>query len=181
LHDFLDALVRGDRRWCLRIHQLQSWRRTARVLAVVSRMGDGAAWYVLMGAIALGDLSGKGPRVALLMLVTGIITLALYKAVKNLVARPRPCERYRTVQPRVPPLDRWSFPSGHTMHAVAFTCVAVSQYQVLIWLLAPFTLLIMASRVVLGLHYPSDVFAGAFCGFLAAMACIEVGQPFLGG
>jgi undecaprenyl-diphosphatase len=38
----------------------------------------------------------------------------------------------------------------------------------LAWLLVPFTLLVAASRVVLGLHYPSDVLAGAALGALIA-------------
>jgi undecaprenyl-diphosphatase len=64
----------------------------------------------------------------------------------------------------VPPLDRFSFPSGHTLHAVSFSTVALFYYPQLGWLLVPFTLLVAASRIVLGLHYPSDVLVASVIG-----------------
>src|SRR5262249_62222418 len=57
-------------------------------------------------------------------------------------------------------LDRYSFPSGHTLHAVSFTTLGVVSFPELAWLLVPFASLVAASRVILGLHYPSDVVAG---------------------
>ena len=66
------------------------------------------------------------------------------------------------------PLDQFSFPSGHTLHAVAFSIVACAHYPALAIILLPFTLLVAASRMVLGLHYPSDVLAGALLGGLIA-------------
>jgi undecaprenyl-diphosphatase len=64
----------------------------------------------------------------------------------------------------VAPLDEFSFPSGHTLHAVAFTLVALAHYPALAWLLIPFSASVSASRVVLGLHYPSDVLAATAIG-----------------
>jgi undecaprenyl-diphosphatase len=64
----------------------------------------------------------------------------------------------------VPPLDEFSFPSGHTLQAVSFTIVALAWYPHLAPLLLGFTTLIGASRVILGLHYPSDVLAAILIG-----------------
>ena len=72
----------------------------------------------------------------------------------------------------VPPLDEFSFPSGHTLHAVAFTAVACAWYPPLALLLVPFALLVAASRVVLGLHYPSDVLAAIAIGGALATGSI---------
>ena len=62
------------------------------------------------------------------------------------------------------PLDVFSFPSGHTLQAVLFTIMLGSQVPMMLWLLLPFTLLIALSRLVLGLHYPTDVLVGACIG-----------------
>ena len=70
----------------------------------------------------------------------------------------------------MPPLDRYSFPSGHTLHAVCFAWQAVAHFPALSWTLVPVAALIALSRVVLGLHYPTDVLAGAAIGALLA-AC----------
>ena len=77
----------------------------------------------------------------------------------------------------VAPLDEFSFPSGHTLHAVAFSTVAVAHHPVLAWVLAPFTIAVALSRVVLGLHYPSDVLAATAIGSALAAASLWLGLP----
>ncbi|HEY9143233.1 MAG TPA: phosphatase PAP2 family protein, partial [Arenimonas sp.] len=57
---------------------------------------------------------------------------------------------------------------GHTLHAVAFTIVALAHYPALAGLLPPLAASIAASRVVLGMHYPSDVAAAMGIGALLA-------------
>jgi undecaprenyl-diphosphatase len=96
--------------------------------------------------------------------VTGVIALALYKGLKRWTKRPRPFASDVRIRAWVAPLDEFSFPSGHTLHAVAFTLVALAHYPVLAWVLVPFTATVAVSRVVLGLHYPSDVLAATGIG-----------------
>jgi undecaprenyl-diphosphatase len=134
---------------------------------VVSRLGDGVFWYSLMLALlAAGGTSAPGTVVR--MTVTGLVCTLIYKWLKSKTSRPRPFAVETAVRAGADPLDPFSFPSGHTLHAVAFSIVAIAFYPVLAWVLVPFTLLVAASRVVLGLHYPSDVLAGAALGALIA-------------
>ncbi|HMC13188.1 MAG TPA: phosphatase PAP2 family protein, partial [Gallionellaceae bacterium] len=86
--------------------------------------------------------------------------------------RPRPYNVYPAIICTGKTLDQFSFPSGHTMHAVAFSIVAIYYFPVLIWLVLPFSILVTLSRPVLGLHYPSDVLAGAAIG--AALASFSL-------
>ncbi|HNW79764.1 MAG TPA: phosphatase PAP2 family protein, partial [Candidatus Competibacteraceae bacterium] len=72
------------------------------------------------------------------------------------------------------PLDEYSFPSGHTLHAVSFSIIAVYYYPVLAWLVLPFTVLVALSRLVLGLHYPSDVLAGILLGAALASLTLQI-------
>jgi len=60
------------------------------------------------------------------------------------------------------------------LHAVAFTIIAVAYYPMLAWLLVPFSLLVAMSRLILGLHYPSDVLAGAALGALVAASSLRL-------
>jgi undecaprenyl-diphosphatase len=137
------------------------WLRKALVLA--SRLGDGPAWYALMLALPL-LYGARGARVALIMLAAAAIGLALYKWLKQVLVRERPFIRHAEIDLGTAPLDRYSFPSGHTLHAVAFSWQAIGAFPELAGVLVPFALAVAASRVVLGLHYPTDVAAGAAIG-----------------
>ena len=103
-----------------------------------------------------------------------MVELLLYKALKRCTRRPRPFARDGRIRAWVAPLDEFSFPSGHTLHAVAFTLVALAWFPALWWLLIPFSASVAVSRVVLGLHYPSDVVAATAIGIALAGASLQV-------
>lgn len=160
-----------DAGWCLRSNRWCARRGVLRYFAGVSRLGDGAFWYALMlGLVAFDGLDGL--RAALHMAATGIVALLLYKRLKRWTRRPRPFARDGRIRAWVAPLDEFSFPSGHTLHAVSFTLVALAHYPQLAWLLVPFSASVAASRVVLGLHYPSDVLAATAIGSALAGASL---------
>jgi undecaprenyl-diphosphatase len=105
-----------------------------------------------------------GLKASLHMLATGGVALALYKTIKVFTRRERPCHYATEIIALVPPLDRYSFPSGHTLHAVSFSTVAIYYVPDLAWVLVPFTMLVASSRIILGLHYPSDVLVATLIG-----------------
>ncbi|MCX7032786.1 MAG: phosphatase PAP2 family protein [Arenimonas sp.] len=130
---------------------------------MISRLGDGAFWYALMAGLVLFD-GWRGLDASAHLAATGVVALILYRKLKRWTKRPRPCAADRRIQAWIAPLDEFSFPSGHTLHAVSFTVVALAHYPVLAWVLLPFTACVAISRVVLGLHYPSDVLAATAIG-----------------
>ena len=70
--------------------------------------------------------------------------------------------------------DRLSFPSGHTLHAVSFTIMLTAVDASMLIITLPFAVLVAMSRVILGLHYPSDVLVGAAIGASLATASISL-------
>lgn len=130
---------------------------------VVSRLGDGAAWcfLLLLLPVAYGE---AGIATSIAMMKVGGVNFALYKIIKKCSARNRPCAVSAEINIGTPPLDQYSFPSGHTMHAVAFSIVVLAHHPEFALLLIPFSGLIAVSRVILGLHFLTDVVAGGLIG-----------------
>ena len=159
-----------EERTCRFWNRMSRLPRCCLVFRAASRLGNGVFWYVLMSVLALtGGVFGL--ETAIRMGATGLACTALYKAIKLTFRRPRPFTVLPELNAAALPLDRFSFPSGHTMHACTFTVVACEAYPSLAWVMIPFTVLVALSRVVLGLHYASDVAAGALIGTtLAALA-----------
>lgn len=160
----LDALELGV---CLRANRACRLHPVERFFGAVSRVGDGSIWYALIVLLPL-TLGAQALEVSLRMAVTGAVGVLAYKLLKSRLVRQRPFVLHADIRSATPPLDRYSFPSGHTLHAVAFTTIASVYFPVLAWVLVPFAVLVAASRVVLGLHYPSDVLVGAALGGLLA-------------
>lgn len=149
-----------------------------RFFALFSRLGDGVFWYTLMLLVPL--LHGRGAiAVSVHMALTGVAALLIYKWLKTRTSRPRPFMVSDNIIRRVPPLDEYSFPSGHTLHAVAFSLVLLSHLPEWFWIVVPFSVLVAASRPILGLHYPSDVLAGALVGATVAGVSIAVASTLL--
>lgn len=129
----------------------------------VSWLGDGWIWYALIACVPWVYPDG-GWLAAAHMAASGAVGLVLYKLIKPHAVRERPYITHSVITCASAPLDRYSFPSGHTLHAVSFTIVIAHHFPEWAPLLLAFTLLIALSRVVLGLHYPTDVAAGAVLG-----------------
>ena len=66
----------------------------------------------------------SGLAVSLQMLACGAVSLAIYEALKHRQVRERPFVWHPEIGCVAPPLDRFRFPSGHTLHAECFTTVA---------------------------------------------------------
>jgi undecaprenyl-diphosphatase len=152
-----------DGRVCIAANRWGTRRAVGVFFGAISRFGDGVFWYALMAVLAVvGGVHGA--IAAVHMALTGLTALLLYRWLKRWTRRPRPFRVCHGVIAHVPPLDEFSFPSGHTLQAVSFSVVAMHWFPMLAPLLLSFTALVAASRVILGLHYPSDVLAAIGIG-----------------
>lgn len=157
---------------CLFCNRIRS-PTVLRLFSTVSWLGNGTFWALLGLAVAAVEGSAALGVIGhlLIALVAALLTNNL---LKTRTARPRPFVSRDGFHLSVPPLDRYSFPSGHTLHAVAFTLVLYADLPMFFWVALPFTVLVAMSRVVLGLHYPTDVLAGAALGSLIALLAVQV-------
>ncbi|MCZ8131779.1 MAG: phosphatase PAP2 family protein [Steroidobacteraceae bacterium] len=161
----VDAL---EQRLCLSLNRGCHRPAVREVFRVASRLGDGIFWYLLLLLVPI--LYGEaGLLPAAQMGAMALVGIAVYKVLKERLVRERPYITFEHILAGTPPLDRYSFPSGHTLHAVSFTTIATSHFPELGFVLVPFAAMVAASRVVLGLHYPTDVLAGAALGGALAM------------
>src|SRR6185295_9853644 len=135
----------------------------------VSWLGDGWVWYALILALPL-VLGLEGWQASAHVATTGALGVLLYKLIKNRAVRERPYITHSAIECASAPLDRYSFPSGHTLHAVSFTILFA--HYVPEWIGALAVLALAMSRVILGLHYPTDVAAGALLGGVLGSASV---------
>lgn len=165
------ALARLELPTIRRVNRANRHRSWSLLFGAASRLGDGLLWYLLM--LVLPFVYGRQElRLSLAMVGCGVASTLVYMLLKAATRRQRPCAEPGDMTLTVAPLDVFSFPSGHTLHAVAFTLLAGWFHPELLWVLLPFTGLVAASRVVLGLHYPSDVLVGAALG--TGMAALTI-------
>ena len=166
-----------DLKGCLYLNHSSHSERVAYFFKVVSRLGDGLFWYVMLATVWLWQGLLYGLQIIYLLL-GGSVGTGIYKLLKSKTVRPRPYQVHQVIRLGERPLDHFSFPSGHTLHAVMITTVLGYIQPLLLVLMLPFTILVALSRMVLGLHYPSDVAVGALIGGLVASGIISA-APYL--
>lgn len=142
------------------------YRKTVRW---ISRAGDGPFYATV--ALVLLLLSVEGSTDFLWVgLICFTLDVSAYLLLKNLIKRDRPAVKIADYQSWITPSDQFSFPSGHTAGAFVFAYLVASFFPLFALPAYIIASLIGVSRVLLGVHYPSDIIAGAVLGSLAAIA-----------
>jgi undecaprenyl-diphosphatase len=122
-------------------------------------------------------------RTALFVFLTAVSGELLNSGLKQLFNRPRP-----SIIPHLRDAFTTSFPSGHAMEsaivyltlgAILMRVAETRLTKLYVLTVAMFlTFLVGASRVFLGVHYPTDVIGGWIIGFMWASVCWLVSQRF---
>lgn len=169
----LQQISRWDVELCVLCNRQSRNVSVRSVFRVASRLGNGMFWYALMAALLL-HFRGEAVPAVLHMVAAAAVGIVIYKLIKQTTLRPRPFRVHPDIACAGAILDQFSFPSGHTMHATSFSVIVLYYFPGLLWLVAPFSLMVALSRPILGLHYPSDVVAGAALGGLLAACTLYV-------
>lgn len=124
--------------------------------------------------IWLAVKGGRTGRVAIvLLMVTIIISDQLNSSVfKYVFTRIRPCHVLSDVHLLVGCGSGYSFPSSHAVNNVAGATILSYFYRKWTWAFLSFSGLVAFSRISVGVHYPSDVIAGAAVGALIGAAVL---------
>lgn len=130
-----------------------------------TRGGDGWLW-ALLGVLLLcrfDRLDYIATASASSAIVAGIL---LFRFLKRRIARPRPCALEPCSWTTLAPPDQFSFPSGHSITAFAFSVPVSLCFPALSLPLLFLACSVALSRIVLGMHFLSDVIAGVLIGSL---------------
>jgi undecaprenyl-diphosphatase len=167
--DLLSVISERDHRLMRKVHRWQAPRWVQFLMLSATRAGDGWFWGALAFAILILGDARRFAAIAAGCLASGT-GLAIYLILKKATGRKRPClvEPHNWAQ--ILPPDQYSFPSGHTIAAFSIATVVGLFYPPLFPALLAYALLIAISRIVLGMHFLSDVVAGAALGLLFGYA-----------
>lgn len=159
----LDYISQRDHRLmsCVNNWRAPRWIRVWMICA--TRGGDGWLWY----AMSLAILFFGGPERFFAVLSAALAAgfgVVVFMFLKKRTKRKRPCAIAPHCWSKLLPPDQFSFPSGHTITAFAFAITYSFYYPDLLPGLLFCAISVAASRVLLGMHFLSDVLAGAAIG-----------------
>jgi undecaprenyl-diphosphatase len=126
-------------------------------------------------ALAAGLYWQKGPADLLLqaLLLGFAVERPLYFILKNSFKRNRPQQAIQGFRSVITPSDQFSFPSGHTSAAFLVATLVGYFYPTLLICLYFWAALVGFSRVVLGVHFPTDTLMGIVLGVSAAFISLN--------
>lgn len=160
---WLQGINRYDLRmllWFVDRRHRQLWIAFARAL---SRSGDGLLQVLLPSLLLILDRQ-TGAIVFAVTLAGFAIERPLYWILKNSCQRRRPPEAIPSFNSVIKASDRFSFPSGHTCGAFLLAAIVTLHYPALAVPMYLWAGSVGVSRVVLGVHFPTDILAGALLG-----------------
>lgn len=138
----------------------------------ISKSGDGYLYFMLL--IWAGWQQGWSSPFFLAILTGFAIERPVYFILKNGFKRNRPASVLHDFESVIQPADRFSFPSGHTSAAFMIAVLCGYFYPALLAPMLGWALLVGASRIVLGVHFPTDTLVGMSLGVSAALISLEV-------
>lgn len=147
------------------------WIRVWMICA--TRGGDGWLWYALGAILLLFGGADRFMACGAAALAAGV-GIALFLRIKKATGRRRPCAIEPHCWAKLLPPDQFSFPSGHTITAFSVAVSLSLFYPELAPGLFFCAFSVAASRILLGMHFLSDVLAGAVIGTLLAYGATEV-------
>lgn len=139
------------------------------IVPFYTNLGDDGIIWIAVGLIML--IPKKTRKCGIMVLAALIVMLVVNNIIiKNLIARPRPCATYPELVELVHIPTSYSFPSGHTVSAMAVSFTIITQHKKLGIVAVIMAFLMGLSRLYVGVHFPTDVYGGIIVGAAIAFA-----------
>ena len=171
----IKTILETDLRWSQRLRLEPKKNGWFRYAAFLAHSGD--SWFWMIALVIIWIFAQDFWRTRAALLASGIVGLALVVlAIKFTVRRQRPPGEWGAVYRNT---DPHSFPSGHAARSAMLAVMAVGLGPAwFAWLVVIWAPLVSLARVITGVHYLSDVFAGIIVGILAGIFMLVI-APFL--
>lgn len=159
----LHFIATGDHKLMRKVNKWPApkWIRVSAIAA--TRAGDGWLWYLAGLAVLLFGGANRFTATAAAG-SAAVVGIGLFMLLKKISGRKRPCEIEPHCWATLLPPDRFSFPSGHTITAFAVAIGLGVFYEAALAPLLFCAIAIATSRILLGMHFLSDVTVGALLG-----------------
>lgn len=136
----------------------------------ISWIGGGVQRYIIVGILTVALWRWWGWGAALAMGITTLVSAFTSDVLKHFFARVRP-----DLVAQLDPISSPAFPSGHANNAAVvylLFIMLVPQARHPLWQLAAATMILLTglSRILLGVHWPTDVIGGWMLGTSYALA-----------
>jgi undecaprenyl-diphosphatase len=159
----------GDHRLMRTVNQWRPPRWLRLWMIAATRGGDGWLWYAMGLVVALFGGAERLQALGASAIAVGL-GIALFLKLKRSFGRKRPCALEPHCWATLLPPDQFSFPSGHTITAFAVTMAMGAYYPAMLPGLFFCAVSVALSRILLGMHFLSDVIAGAGIGAILGYA-----------
>ena len=148
---------------------------TDKLLRFYVYLGDGYIWALVLVYFFIFEGLDRMIEIFKAVFPVAIISLIVYHTVKLSVRRKRPYDLLPDVRAKISPIDKYSFPSGHTMNNLTISLGLIHYMQQIGCIIMILLLLMPLSwgvlRIYYGLHWLSDVLAG----IILASLCFWIG------